>query len=289
VPLTRLLLFGACALFLLGDLGCRGHAAGPQQAPPTQRAGDRNLDRDSDKVPDARDRCPARAEDLDGFADADGCPDDDDDGDGVPDATDLCVRQPEDHDRFEDADGCPDPDNDKDRVADNKDGCPNHAEVYNNFEDDDGCPDPRPYDSGQHGSFTDNLFTVRPVFFDQGSSRLRPAEARYLTKLAGWLASEPAVEVLAVVGHASTDEPGPIALGHQRARVVAQRLGRTIGRARLRSHSAGTSSAAEWAMVLRPGWKDRSVHFRYFRLAGKEIYRWSGTTDVPVDAGPVSR
>ena len=216
------------------------------------------------------------------MADGDGCPDPDDDGDGVLDVNDLCRRQPEDHDGFEDKDGCPDPDNDQDRIADKKDVCPNHAEVYNGFEDDDGCPDPTPYDSDRHPSFTDNLFMVRPVFFAQGAARLSPVDVRYLTKFSRWLVSEPSIEVLAVVGHASVNERRPIDLGRQRARAVAALLGRKTGKRRLREYSAGTKSAAEWAVVSRPIWKDRSVHFRYFRLAGKEIYRWNGTLDVPV-------
>jgi len=270
-----------CALSLVYLSGCLGRPAAPQPkaAPPQNH----QRDGDSDGLPDARDRCPARAEDLDGFADGDGCPDLDDDGDGVPDVSDLCPRQPEDSDGFEDGDGCPDPDNDKDRIADGQDRCPDLPETYNGFEDDDGCPEPRPYDSSRHGSFTDNLFLVRPVFFDKGSSGLRAAEARYLSKLAAWLASEPAVEVLAVIGHASTDEPDPVALGRRRAAAVTRQLGRALSSRRLRTHTAGTTPDSEWAKVPRPRWKDRSVHFRYFKLAGRAIYRWDGVSDVLVN------
>ena len=47
------------------------------------------------------------------------------DGDGIPDTADACPDDPEDLDGFEDADGCPDPDNDGDGVLDSADNCPN--------------------------------------------------------------------------------------------------------------------------------------------------------------------
>jgi OOP family OmpA-OmpF porin len=67
-------------------------------------------DTDKDGIPDARDKCPNEPEDVDGFEDADGCPDPDNDKDGIPDAVDKCPNHPEDFDGFQDADGCPDRD-----------------------------------------------------------------------------------------------------------------------------------------------------------------------------------
>lgn len=64
-------------------------------------------DADGDRVPDARDRCRRSAEDRDGFADGDGCPDPDNDGDGMPDLRDECPLEPEDFDGDDDHDGCP--------------------------------------------------------------------------------------------------------------------------------------------------------------------------------------
>jgi outer membrane protein OmpA-like peptidoglycan-associated protein len=98
-------------------------------------------DTDKDGIPNTTDRCPAEAEDKDGFEDTDGCPDPDNDQDGIPDASDKCVNDGEDLDKFEDADGCPDPDNDKDGILDVKDKCPLQPETKNGFQDDDGCPD----------------------------------------------------------------------------------------------------------------------------------------------------
>jgi outer membrane protein OmpA-like peptidoglycan-associated protein len=134
-------------------------------------------DQDSDGIADDKDQCPAAAEDMDGFQDADGCPDPDNDGDGIADANDKCPNDPETKNDFQDADGCPDevpdrdndaiadaedkcpddggptvirrkgefygcPDRDKDGVPDKIDKCPDEPEDTDGFQDADGCPDP---------------------------------------------------------------------------------------------------------------------------------------------------
>jgi hypothetical protein len=98
-------------------------------------------DGDHDGIPDRKDRCPAVAEDRDGFDDADGCPEIDDDGDGILDVVDDCPRAAEDLDGFADLDGCPDLDNDGDGIPDLRDGCPDEAEDFDGHRDADGCPD----------------------------------------------------------------------------------------------------------------------------------------------------
>ena len=98
-------------------------------------------DADNDGIHDSRDECRTQKEDLDGFKDADGCPDDDNDGDGIADAQDKCRNDAEDQDGFLDVDGCPDLDNDGDGFLDVVDKCPVIAETVNGFQDDDGCPD----------------------------------------------------------------------------------------------------------------------------------------------------
>jgi outer membrane protein OmpA-like peptidoglycan-associated protein len=82
-------------------------------------------DTDGDNILDSKDQCVLEPEDVDGYEDADGCPEPDNDNDGIPDSVDKCPMKPEDFDGFEDADGCPDPDNDKDTVLDVDDFCPN--------------------------------------------------------------------------------------------------------------------------------------------------------------------
>jgi outer membrane protein OmpA-like peptidoglycan-associated protein len=99
------------------------------------------VDNDSDGVGDDVDRCPAEAEDVDGYEDDDGCPELDNDGDGVNDTADRCPDQPEDRDNFQDSDGCPDPDNDNDGVPDGYDTCPREPEDRDGDHDEDGCPD----------------------------------------------------------------------------------------------------------------------------------------------------
>ncbi|MEZ4397688.1 MAG: hypothetical protein R3C71_12320 [Candidatus Krumholzibacteriia bacterium] len=98
-------------------------------------------DPDGDGIRGDDDLCPDRPEDLDGFEDADGCPDPDNDRDGVPDLIDLAPNLPEDIDGFEDGDGRPDLDNDNDGIPDDEDLCPDRPEDYDGVEDDDGCPD----------------------------------------------------------------------------------------------------------------------------------------------------
>ena len=119
----------------------------------------RNPDRDGDGILNADDECPAVAEDLDGFQDDDGCPEQDNDADGIPDLADECRDEPEDLDGVEDENGCPDLDNDGDGeievpvevpvevdsdgdgILDSADECAQDAEDMDGFEDEDGCPD----------------------------------------------------------------------------------------------------------------------------------------------------
>lgn len=143
----------------------------PKPIEPPKPAGP--TDKDGDGVNDADDTCINDPEDLDGFKDADGCPELDNDNDGVNDSLDRCGTQAEDRDGFEDTDGCPDPDNDRDTVLDAADRCPNEAgspmdagcpsydrdkdgiadgvdqcpdaaETVNTYLDMDGCPDSKP-------------------------------------------------------------------------------------------------------------------------------------------------
>jgi len=102
-------------------------------------------DNDQDGLLDVSDRCPNEPEDFDTFQDEDGCPDPDNDADGILDATDRCPFVPEDFDGFQDLDGCPEPDNDGDGFLDPVDSCPNAAETINGFQDQDGCPDEKPH------------------------------------------------------------------------------------------------------------------------------------------------
>jgi len=57
---------------------------------------------------------------------------------------DKCPLKAEDVDGFQDEDGCPDLDNDLDGILDADDQCPNEPETFNGYNDEDGCPDERP-------------------------------------------------------------------------------------------------------------------------------------------------
>lgn len=114
-------------------------------------------DSDRDGIADSDDSCRGVPEDLDGFEDADGCPEADNDGDGVLDPVDLCSEEAEDPDGFLDEDGCPDPDNDQDGVPDAADRCPDEAETFNDHDDDDGCPDESPRDDSDGDGYKDDV------------------------------------------------------------------------------------------------------------------------------------
>ncbi|MBI2394956.1 MAG: thrombospondin type 3 repeat-containing protein [Deltaproteobacteria bacterium] len=66
-------------------------------------------DVDHDGRPDDLDACPLQPEDVDGIADADGCPERDADEDGIGDQVDKCPLEAETIDGKDDADGCPEP------------------------------------------------------------------------------------------------------------------------------------------------------------------------------------
>ena len=108
---------------------------------PDEQARPIELDPDRDGILGSADACPTVAENVNGVADADGCPEAevvDTDHDGLPDPTDQCPTDPEDVDGFADTDGCPDPDNDGDTVLDGVDQCRDQAGTVAN----DGCPEP---------------------------------------------------------------------------------------------------------------------------------------------------
>ncbi len=133
---------GAVGLGLTHAIGMPDVRALVQASYPNPRLDGKPADTDHDGIPDDRDQCLEAAEDHDGFADADGCPELDNDKDGVPDARDQCGEGPEDLDGVEDDDGCPDADNDKDGIPDEADACANAPEDVDAFLDDDGCPEP---------------------------------------------------------------------------------------------------------------------------------------------------
>jgi outer membrane protein OmpA-like peptidoglycan-associated protein/opacity protein-like surface antigen len=160
-----------------------------------------DLDNDGDGIPDAKDGAPNQAEDIDGYQDADGVPDLDNDGDGVADVKDGAPNQAEDIDGYQDADGVPDADNDGDGILDAKDKCPNQAETVNGFEDEDGCPDTKPEVIIERAA----PIVLEGVTFKTGSAVLTAGAKEVLDKVVRTLTDYPAMK-LQVSGH--TDNVG---------------------------------------------------------------------------------
>ena len=180
------------------DFGRRRPAPPPEPpSPPPSR----DEDPDRDGLSGAADECPAEAEDHDGFADDDGCPDPDNDGDGVPDAADACPAEAEDRDGFADDDGCPDLDNDGDGVPDAADRCPTEPETRNGFLDGDGCADEVPE------RLRKLTAAPLPVAWRPNAAELGPGAGKILDEVAAALAES--ADVVVELGVHTDDQPPP--------------------------------------------------------------------------------
>jgi outer membrane protein OmpA-like peptidoglycan-associated protein len=125
----------------------------------------------------------------------------DSDADGVLDPDDRCPSTPEDVDGFEDSDGCPDEDNDRDGISDAMDKCPDQPEVVNGVEDQDGCPD-----EGLITMVDDRVVLQEEVLFETDRSRVSSSGRRALEAVERLCRQHPEWEHLEVEGHA--DERG---------------------------------------------------------------------------------
>ncbi|MEC9396201.1 MAG: OmpA family protein, partial [Myxococcota bacterium] len=218
-------------------------------------------DNDGDGVNDPSDKCILEAEDRDGFEDADGCPDFDNDGDGIRDKEDTCPNDAEDLDGFQDSDGCPDNDNDGDGLVDANDQCADQAETINGFRDNDGCPDEKP----TYVFTREKTVVVYSIQFESGSDRLKPESFAVLDEVAKSLAAQPEVRVR-IEGH--TDDKGDsgrnLLLSQQRALSVANDLVDRCGidRARLEYEGYGETRPLERDTSEEARAKNRRVEFR---------------------------
>jgi outer membrane protein OmpA-like peptidoglycan-associated protein len=191
-------------------------------------------DRDGDGIPDDVDQCPDLPETVNGFEDADGCPDvapdPDRDGDGVTDAVDLCPDVP----GPEALQGCPD--RDGDQIPDVADLCPDQPGPPSL----NGCPPPE--DEEPVVLESERIRINNQILFEFGSDRLDPSSLPLLDDVARVLTAHPEVGPVLIEGH--TDTIGARAinldLSKRRARSVELYLvSKGIDLARLRSEGFG--------------------------------------------------
>jgi len=222
-------------------------------------------DADGDGILDDVDKCPRVPEDLDGYQDDDGCPEDDNDADGIADKIDQCPNDPEDRDNFEDDDGCPDPDNDKDGITDRIDTCPMDPEDKDGFEDDDGCPDtdddkdgivdasdkcprePGVPPDGCPKKYVNVVVTEKKieikqtVYFDTNKATIKPVSFNLLNEVAQALSDNPTIKV-EVGGHTDSraNDAFNLKLSQRRAEAVRTYLiKRGIGADRMTARGYG--------------------------------------------------
>jgi outer membrane protein OmpA-like peptidoglycan-associated protein len=215
----------------------------PAAVPPPPSA---PQDSDLDGFIDVIDRCPSAAEDLDGFEDADGCPESDNDADGILDAADGCPLVVEDKDGFEDNDGCAETDNDGDGIADADDKCPTvagkvelagcpivDADLDGVADAEDSCPN-EPGTPELKGCKSKPLVQisgakielVERVYFETNKDVILPQSFTLLENVASVIKSHPEITTILVEGH--TDDKGAddknLALSQKRAEAVMQFL-----------------------------------------------------------------
>jgi outer membrane protein OmpA-like peptidoglycan-associated protein len=127
----------------------------------------------------------------------------DSEGDGLLDVEDRCPAAAEDADGFEDADGCPEADNDRDGLADAADACPLEAEVINGVKDEDGCPDKGAARVRVEGS---RIVILEKVYFATGRDVILARSFPLLRQVASVLKANPQLARVRVEGH--TDDQG---------------------------------------------------------------------------------
>jgi OOP family OmpA-OmpF porin len=206
----------------------------PPPPPPPPPVDD---DPDRDGIKGDADRCPDKAEDMDDFEDADGCPEADNDADGLADADDKCPTKAENKNGVDDDDGCPEEDTDGDGFFGSADKCPDAPESKNNYKDDDGCPDEVP---AAVKKFTG---VIEGINFETGSAKILKGSFAVLDRALDVLKEYGDIR-LEISGH--TDDRGKdevnMSLSQKRADAVkAYFVGKGIAEARLVGVGKGES------------------------------------------------
>ena len=266
------------------------------------------LDRDSDGLADDYDDCPDIPEDIDGVADADGCPEDDtldNDNDGILNYYDACPNAPEDRDGFQDADGCPDPDNDMDTVVDAVDACPlqpgppasNGCPVLDRDGDGvndevDRCPDiPGPAPGGcpkrvlvvKTGS---KIEIKKQINFAPNKAIIKTGDGSYLilNQVAAVLKSNPTIRVI-IEGHTDTNGLADrnLKLSDDRAHAVRTALIELgIDGSRLEAVGFGEAKPIAANKTAKGRAMNRRVEFNIVQAASPA----PGAADVPASPPP---
>ena len=189
------------------------------------------------------------------------------DRDGIADPDDACRREPEDLDGWEDADGCPDPDNDADGFADAADQCPDEGEDRDGFQDADGCPDQKPL-----AVLTQCKIEISDkVYFETGKAKILEVSYPLLTTVAQIITDNPdLVEKVIVEGH--TDNRGGTKynkrLSQRRAKAVAKFLRKSgVDKRRLNHQGYGKEKPIADNATRQGRSKNRRVEFKV--LGGK--------------------
>ncbi len=145
----------------------------------------------------------------------------DSDGDGILPPVDKCPEEAEDMDGFEDEDGCPDNDNDGDGIEDNEDDCPDEPETLNGVDDEDGCPD-----KGIITMKVDRIILDDTVLFDQNRARVKRRGKKALRAIVVLYKQHPEWGAIKISGH--SDSHGPrdynLELSRRRASRVRDEL-----------------------------------------------------------------
>lgn len=190
----------------------------------------------------------------------------DPDADGLVSDVDACPCIAEDVDGFEDADGCPELDNDEDGMHDACDACPNEPETYRNADTREGCPD-------AGGAVVENatLAPDNNVYFTAQSSRIPARALPVLDAVALVLAGNPQFLRVAVQGNAAVNERGADALALARATAVhAALVERGVDPARLLIVGLGSDQPLDPGRTRDAHARNRRVTFVVEQVAREE-------------------